>query len=162
MRCSFALGNFLATAAGTAGMVGGQADDLSAERDDNGDLAQLESIHRRKTGAMIRVSLRLGARVAGASKQQLDALTRYGELIGLAFQIIDDLLDHGGDEQALGKRTQKDAGRGKLTFPALLGAQEAKHRAEQLVDQAIAAIALFEDRAAKLQSLAQFVAARTS
>ena len=152
----------LAKAAGIAGMVGGQADDLSAETDDNGDLQQLESIHRRKTGAMIRVSLRLGACVAGASEPQRSALTRYGEKIGLAFQIVDDLLDHGGNEQALGKRTQKDAGRGKLTFPTLLGANEARKRAETLVQEAIEAISLFADQAAKLKLLAQFVIARTN
>ena len=152
----------LAQAAGTAGMVGGQADDLAAEQSDTGDLQQLISIHRRKTGAMIRVSLRLGATVAGASEQELNALTSYGEKIGLAFQIADDLLDHNGDEQALGKRTNKDAGRGKLTFPVLLGADEARGRADSLIAEAVDAISLFEDRATKLELLANFVIVRTN
>ena len=152
----------LAGAAGVAGMVGGQADDLAAENNPSGGLDQLISIHRRKTGAMICVSLRLGAIVGDANTGQIQALQTYGEKVGLAFQIVDDLLDHSGDEQALGKRTQKDAGRGKLTFPSLLGVEEAHRRAERLIDEAIAALSPFADQAAKLKLMAHFVIAQTN
>ena len=111
---------------------------------------------------MIRVSLRLGAIVAGAGEQQLQALSEYGEKIGLAFQIADDLLDHHGDEQTVGKRTNKDVHRGKLTFPALLGVPQARDRAEQLIAEAIDSLSQFGDRGAKLKSLANFVIARTN
>ncbi len=157
----------LAQAAGTAGMVGGQADDLSAEKEtvhfsgtgpaEAGHYEQLQSIHGRKTGAMIRVSLRLGAIVAGANDEQLAALDTFGEKLGLAFQIVDDLLDHGGDQQALGKRTNKDAGRGKLTFPGLLGADAAAEQAKELIEQACTAIEPFGDRAKRLEALARYV-----
>jgi len=150
----------LAEAAGIFGMVGGQADDLAAEEHSEGDVALLESIHSRKTGAMIRASLRLGGLVAGASTMRLNALDAYGERLGLAFQIVDDLLDFSGDQRALGKRTQKDADRGKLTFPGLLGVAAARRRAEQLIDEAIQAIAVFEESADKLQSLARYVEQR--
>ncbi len=152
----------LSKAAGVAGMVGGQADDLAAEQLAEREIQQLESIHRRKTGAMITVSLQLGAAVAGASSQQREALTEYGQKLGLAFQIVDDLLDHNGDEHRLGKRTQKDADRGKLTFPGLLGAEEAAQRARQLIDRACAAISLFDARGQKLQSLARYVIERNN
>jgi geranylgeranyl diphosphate synthase type II len=150
----------LAQAAGYAGMVGGQADDLAAEERDDGDLDDLQSIHRRKTGAMIRVSLRLGAIVAQATSQQLNAVTAYGEKLGLAFQIVDDLLDFRGDVQTLGKRTQKDAGRGKLTFPGLLGVEEATARAESLIAAACDDVAMFGPKASRLESLARYVIER--
>jgi len=98
----------LATAAGACNLVGGQQDDLQAEFADLG-IDELQRIHRRKTGAMIRVSLRLGGIVGGASEVQLAALDTYGEKLGLAFQIVDDLLDLHGNEGALGKRARKDS-----------------------------------------------------
>ena len=96
----------LAHAAGPTALVGGQVDDLQAEFQ-GGDLAQLESIHRRKTGAMISVSLRLGGLVARPPAEQLAALETYGNKLGLAFQIVDDLLDLRGDEAPMGKRVGK-------------------------------------------------------
>ena len=94
--------------------------------------AALESIHRRKTGAMIRVSLRLGAMVAGADAEQLAALDAYGQRLGLAFQITDDLLDVRSSEAATGKRVGKDAERGKLTFPGLLGLDQSTQHARTI------------------------------
>jgi geranylgeranyl diphosphate synthase type II len=149
----------LARAAGATAMVGGQADDLAAEQT-GGELADLESIHRRKTGAMLVVSLRLGALVAHASPQELDCLDRYGANLGLAFQIVDDLLDYCGDERRVGKRTGKDVDRGKLTFPRLLGADESQGRASQLVDQACQALAPLGARASRLEQLARYVLQR--
>jgi geranylgeranyl diphosphate synthase type II len=149
----------LAKAAGSANLVGGQEDDLSAQFAALG-YEQLERIHRRKTGAMIRVSLRLGGLVAGAEDSQLAALDNYGERLGLAFQIVDDLLDLEGDEADLGKRTGKDSPRGKLTFPAVLGVAESRRRAEALVAAAIDAIEPFGPPAAGLEALAKYVLER--
>jgi len=149
----------LAAAAGACNLVGGQQDDLDAEFADLG-VDELERIHRRKTGAMIRVSLRLGGTVGGASEVQLAALDVYGEKLGLAFQIVDDLLDLQGSEQSLGKRARKDSESGKLTFPVVLGAEESRRRAEELVAQAIDAIAPLGARSAPLQAMARFVLER--
>jgi geranylgeranyl diphosphate synthase type II len=150
----------LAHAAGPAAMVGGQVDDIRAEHQ-GGDLAHLESIHRRKTGAMINVSLRLGALVAGATPEQRSALDTYGSKLGLAFQIVDDVLDLRGEEVPMGKRLGKDAARGKLTFPALLGIDESQRRARVLIDEACAAVAPFRELGGALQSLAHFVIDRS-
>lgn len=149
----------LANAAGATALVGGQADDLSAEFND-GSIEQLERIHRRKTGALFRCSLRLGGLVAGASDKQLEALDTYGQRLGLAFQIVDDLLDLIGNQAELGKRTGKDSHQGKLTFPAVLGESESKHRAEQLIGQACASVACFGPKASRLEALAHFVLVR--
>ncbi len=155
-RCCAALGR----AAGPRELVGGQVDDMQAESE-GGDLVLLESIHRRKTGAMIRVSLQLGGLIGGASGQQMAALDAYGRRLGLAFQIKDDLLDVHGDEETMGKRLRKDSGRGKLTFPALLGLEQSELRAATLVEQACQAAAVFGPRGESLQSLAQYVVQRT-
>ena len=149
----------LAVAAGASNLVGGQEDDLKAQFAELG-IEQLERIHRRKTGAMIRVSLRLGGLVGRASEIQLAGLDSYGEKLGLAFQIVDDLLDLQGDEAKLGKRTRKDDGKGKLTFPAVLGEGESRRRAERLVGEAIEALTPFEGRATGLQALARYVLER--
>lgn len=151
----------LAHAAGATQLVGGQEDDLAAEELKDSDLNHLEAIHRRKTGAMIRVALRLGGLVGGARPDQIEALDRYGQGLGLAFQIVDDLLDRNGDEQALGKRAQKDAGRGKLTFPGLLGIDASRRRAEELVQEACTAVAAaFGSQAEPLSAMARYVVNR--
>jgi len=149
----------LAHTAGATQLVGGQADDLAAEFAAGG-IAQLEAIHRRKTGAMIRVSLRLGGLLGEVSRGQLAALDTYGARLGLAFQIVDDLLDLRGDAAALGKRTGKDSKRGKLTFPGLLGEEESGRRARQLIDEACQALALSELEAGGLEALARYVIER--
>lgn len=149
----------LARAAGASGMVAGQIDDLAGEAG-SGGLDELESIHRRKTGAMFRVSLRLGAIVAQVGPEQLQRLDAYGQKLGLAFQIIDDLLDVHGSETAMGKRTGKDSDRGKLTFPRLLGLEASKFRARQLIDDACAEVNEFGPAATHLESLARYVVDR--
>jgi geranylgeranyl diphosphate synthase type II len=142
----------LARAAGAAGMVGGQVDDLAWEQDraatvrerssqplphDRGSVEELEQLHLRKTGALIRASLRLGALAAYALRLHpppldvLECLDGYGRCLGLAFQIVDDLLDVEGDAEQTGKRVGKDAARGKLTYPGLLGIAESRRRAER-------------------------------
>ena len=150
----------LAEAAGASQLVGGQADDLAAEHQDSGSLDELEKIHRRKTGAMLEVSLQLGGVIASANDEQLIALQRYGRNLGLAFQVVDDLLDFDGDEAQLGKRTGKDADRGKLTYPVLLGVEASRQRAAELVDDAISAVSIFGERSDQLATLARFVLER--
>jgi len=149
----------LAQAAGASNLVGGQQDDLQAEFSNLG-LDELERIHRRKTGAMIRVSLRLGGIVAGAGEVQLASLHVFGERLGLAFQIVDDLLDTSGDEASLGKRAGKDSDHGKLTFPAVLGVEPSRQRAEELIGQALDSLAPLGARAAALKALARYVLER--
>ena len=150
----------LTHAAGPYCLVGGQADDIRPES--IADLDQLRAIHRRKTGAMIEVSLRLGGLSSGADTSRMTALVEYGRRLGLAFQITDDLLDVSGVEAAVGKRLGKDANLGKLTYPGLLGIESSRAEAEKLVCDACGAIAVFEDRAEPLRSLARYVLERTS
>jgi geranylgeranyl diphosphate synthase type II len=160
----------LAEAAGPCNLVGGQAEDILgklASIADSSDpvaaqraLEQLESIHHRKTGAMIRVSLRLGALVAGADAAQLAALERFGHCLGLAFQITDDLLDVCGNEAEVGKRVRKDSAQGKLTFPGLLGVDRSAQRAEELVREACAAIQPLGLQASGLDAIARYVLER--
>jgi geranylgeranyl diphosphate synthase type II len=149
----------LAEAAGATALVGGQADDLSAEHM-VGDLESLENIHRRKTGAMFLVSLRLGGYAAEADATQQSALERFGRKIGLAFQIADDLLDVEGTEAALGKRVGKDAQHGKLTFPSLLGVEESRRRAATLIQQASEALSPLGEKRAGLEVLARYIVER--
>jgi geranylgeranyl diphosphate synthase type II len=150
----------LAKAAGAAALVGGQADDLAAEFRHIG-LERLQSIHRRKTGALFRASLQLGAIVADATQQQQQALAAFGESLGHAFQVIDDLLDVDGAEASVGKRLGKDRRRGKVTYPALLGVEESRRRAEQLIAQACQALEMFGPAATPLRELAEYVGRRS-
>ena len=149
----------LAAAAGPGGMVGGQADDCMGRLED-GDFESLVSIHNRKTGQMIRGSLKLGALVAGADEERIRALDEFGRRLGLAFQITDDLLDVRGEEAATGKRVGKDSKRGKLTFPGLLGIEESYQRAEQLIEEACGAIEPFGRQGDGLEAVARYVLAR--
>jgi geranylgeranyl diphosphate synthase type II len=144
----------LAGAAGPEGMVGGQMADLQAEGRTDGTVEALEAIHRRKTGALLRAPLRMGGVVAGAPGQFLSALDGYGRAVGLAFQIVDDLLDVQGDESKLGKRVNKDSGLGKWTYPAFLGVEGSRRKAAQLADEAVAALAPLGDRGDRLRALA--------
>jgi geranylgeranyl diphosphate synthase type II len=149
----------LAAAAGAAGMVGGQSDDLNAASGP-GTLEWLESLHARKTGALLEASLRMGGIVAGADREQLDALTQYGRAVGLAFQIADDLLDVEGDPDKVGKGVRKDDAAGKLTFPGLVGVEASRKRAWDLVDRARDALAPFGPAGVHLVRLAKYVVER--
>ncbi|MAT68831.1 MAG: farnesyl-diphosphate synthase [Planctomycetaceae bacterium] len=151
----------LARAAGPRELVGGQADDLAAEHQSPG-LEQLQRIHERKTGALFRVSLRLGALVAGATDDQLDALDRYAWNLGLAFQVTDDLLDVAGEEAAVGKRLGKDSRQGKITYPALLGVEASRAKAAELIAGAVAAVSILGERGGPLVALAEFVGRRNT
>jgi geranylgeranyl diphosphate synthase type II len=152
----------LATAAGTVGgMIGGQVADLEGEGQ-TPSAPRLESIHRAKTGALLRASLRLGAICAGASETQYQALSCYGEHIGLAFQIVDDILDVEESSAALGKTAGKDAQQHKITFPAVYGVEESRRMAAVECRRAHDTLAPFGARAGHLHELADLIVHRKS
>ncbi|MDR1924823.1 MAG: polyprenyl synthetase family protein [Planctomycetaceae bacterium] len=149
-RCSLEL----ARAAGASALVGGQMDDIEKEKDidtkqQEPAIKLLERIHQRKTGALIRVSLRLGGIIAGASDEWIAGLDNFGQKFGLAFQITDDLLDVLGNEETVGKRLRKDAAMDKWTYPALLGIEESKSEALRNINEAIAELSIFDNSIAK-------------
>ena len=150
----------LASASGTVGgMIGGQVHDLEGENA-TPTAELLERIHRAKTGALLRASVRLGALHAGATAEQLDALSRYGEHAGLAFQIVDDVLDIEQSSETLGKTAGKDAEQHKITFPAVYGLAASKRMADEQRRLAHEALAEFGDRARRLRELADLIVER--
>jgi len=151
--------NEIAQAAGSRGMVGGQVVDILQE-DREVDLATLLYLHTHKTGSLIRACLRVGGIISSAGSEQMEALTRYGDRIGLAFQIVDDILDLEGSLEALGKRAGSDLRKKKATFPGLLGLEESRQRARSLVREAKHALSIFGDRGAALGAIADYVIAR--
>lgn len=150
----------LAKAAGASELVGGQVDDLGNQFGQPA-LEVLESIHLRKTAAMIAVSLKLGGLVAGAAEETLARLENYGKKLGLAFQIADDLLDLKGEQAKIGKKTGKDEARGKLTYPGLLGVDRSMALAGELIAEARNELTGLGARASGLQQLARFFIDRT-
>lgn len=150
----------LAAAGGSLGMVGGQVSDMQAERRQI-DAAELEYIHRHKTGKMITAALRIGAILSAAEAEQLAALTNYGEKIGLAFQIVDDLLDIEGQTAELGKNSKSDLQRQKATYPAMYGLAASKSMAAQLIADAKHALQPFAARACYFHQLADYIVARS-
>jgi geranylgeranyl pyrophosphate synthase len=154
----------IADAAGAAGMVGGQAIDLQAVGHGRGadafDAGALEDMHARKTGALIRAAAVSGAIMAGAPPACVDAIGRYASWLGLAFQIVDDVLDVEGE--ALGKTAGKDAAAGKPTYPALFGLDASRRMAQEAADSAVAALADARLDRSRLAEIAQWVVSRTS
>lgn len=147
----------LCAAAGAAGMVGGQLRDLEAEgREVDG--AELEAIHRAKTGALLTAALRIGAIAARAEPAALDDITRYGEAIGLAFQIVDDVLDVSGDTGSLGKPAGRDEALSKASYPALYGLDHARTLARARADEAKAALGALN--APELVAIADYIVRR--
>lgn len=152
----------LATASGTVGgMIGGQVSDIEGEGKPP-TAALLDTIHRAKTGALLRCSVRFGAIYAGASAGQLAALTRFGEHVGLAFQIVDDVLDVEQSSEALGKTAGKDAAQGKITFPAVYGIDRSRAMAEDERRAAHLALNAFGDQANRLRELADLIVRRSA
>jgi geranylgeranyl diphosphate synthase type II len=149
----------ISLAAGAPGLVGGQVVDLESEARPV-DLATLEYIHLHKTGALLRACVLSGALVAGASKEMLTALEVYARGIGLAFQIIDDILDVTSSSEVLGKTPGKDQVADKTTYPKLLGLEESRRRAEDLVAEAREALAPWQEQAAPLLALADYITSR--
>lgn len=158
-RVAPALVRELASASGPEGMIGGQVLDLAAE---NTALAieQLRQVHARKTGALLRAACRMGAIAAGAAPGVLQAISAFGQHLGVAFQIVDDLLDVTGDARQLGKNTQKDAARGKNTYPALLGISASRQQADRELALAIEALSALPGPTQNLRCIATFVLQR--
>ena len=151
----------LLTAAGSRGMIGGQVLDLDAEGE-HLPLDLLEDLHRRKTGALIRGSLLAGGHCAAAETPQMEALERCGAALGLAFQIVDDILDVTGDAAILGKSAGKDEAAAKSTFPALMGLEASRRRARLLATEAGEALADFNHEADPLRHLVHLATERIS
>lgn len=148
-----------AKAVGAQGTVGGQEIDLKSEGK-NGDPERLKKLHELKTGAMICAAVECGGLLGGASPDELSALTSYGKKIGLAFQIMDDILDVTGDTEKLGKQTGMDEQKSKMTYPAVLGLEKSRAMGEELVDAAIVTIKNLQGDAGPLGDLARYITAR--
>ena len=151
----------ISAASGVLGMVGGQVVDMESEGREI-DFPTLEYIHTHKTGALIRASVRVGALYAKASEKRLRALTRYGELAGLAFQIVDDILDITGKREEIGKDIGSDLKKGKRTFPSFFGLEESRLRASEVADKAIYALRDFDRKADPLRELAKYIVKRVN
>ena len=151
--------NEVAQAAGVLGMVGGQVVDVESEGKAV-DLPTVQYIHSHKTGAMILASVRVGAKLGGAKGEILKALTRYGESLGLAFQIADDILNVEGEAALMGKKTGSDLSKGKATYPSVLGVEESKKKGRELVEISVDALKRFGPEADPLRKIARFVIAR--
>ncbi len=152
--------HLLAKAAGSRGMVGGQVVDMEAEEKPV-DLPTLEYIHTRKTGALILAAIEIGALLGGATTEQRCALCCFGEAAGLAFQVVDDILDIVADESQLGKDIGSDQQRGKATYPALLGLSGARERADDLHQRAIDSLDIFDESARPLREIANYIVNRS-
>lgn len=152
----------VARASGTRGMVGGQVSDLECEGRDDLDEPTVASIHARKTGALLSASLLAGARLCGASVAQEAALHTYGDHLGLAFQITDDILDLEGDAIKIGKPVGSDLKQDKATYPKVLGLDESRRLAAHSSEIAMHALEEFDVRAEPLRALARYVVERDS
>ena len=151
--------SLISKAIGPEGMVGGQFLDLTHEGEEvRYDI--LREIHSRKTGALITASVQAGGVFGKCTTDQFHALTRYGTQIGLAFQIIDDLLNIEGTQEQLGKAAGSDAARNKATYPALFGLDSSRKKAREAVNEALTALEGFDERAAMLRELAQYIVTR--
>lgn len=151
----------LLDAGGSRGMIGGQQRDLAGEGSSL-SLDEREAVHSAKTGALIAGSIRMGALAAGADEAQMSALERYGRDIGLAFQIMDDVLDVTSTTSTLGKTTGRDAVLGKSTYPALLGVDGARSRAQSLIDDGLESLQKHGLLTQELSQVANFMVTRTS
>jgi geranylgeranyl diphosphate synthase type II len=143
------------------GMIGGQVADIEGERQPPTP-ELLETIHRAKTGALLKASVRMGGICAGADSGQLEKLSQYGESVGLAFQIVDDILDVEESSEALGKTAGKDAAQGKITFPAVYGLEESRKMAQAECKRAHDSLSVFGSRAQRLHEIADLIVERKS
>ena len=150
----------IARAAGPLGMVGGQALDIASENTDF-PFETLQTIHKHKTGVLITCSVQAGAIGAGADREQTEKLISFGNNIGLAFQIVDDLLNVTSTTEQLGKAAGSDADRGKATYPAFFGVEKTREKAKEAVERAIDALTGFNQNADPLRALAEYVYTRS-
>jgi len=151
----------IAKALGTSGMIGGQVVDIESEGKP-ASRQTLEYIHRNKTAVFIRACVRTGAILAGASPDAIEKLSIYGDKVGLAFQVIDDILDEEGTTEQIGKDAGSDRERGKVTFPSIVGMPESKRYAKELIDTAKSALEPFGDKSRILCELADYIRVRIS
>lgn len=151
----------LSQAVGAYGMVGGQAQDILSE-DKEPDKETLSFIHLKKTAALITVSVRMGGLLADCNADKLENLTKYGENIGLGFQIIDDILDIEGDSKILGKTAGSDEKKKKMTYPKLYGLDSSKKKAEEVIRNAIESLSQFDEKADPLRGIALYLLSRKS
>ncbi len=151
----------IAGALGTGGMIGGQVVDVESEGT-NASRATLEYIHKNKTAVFIRACVRAGAMLAGAPKDVVSRLSSFGDNVGLAFQVIDDILDEEGTTEQIGKDAGSDREKGKVTFPSVVGMAESKKYAAGLIDKAKSEIAFLGDKGKILAALAEFIRVRIS
>jgi len=151
--------HILALKAGSQGMIGGQVIDMASEGEEVKP-ETLEYIHTHKTGALIGAAVAVGAVLGGGSPREIRALEEYGRRLGLAFQIMDDLLDVQGEETQMGKAVGKDRARGKATYPALFGIENSRRKAEGLVRDAVAHLDPFNRRANPLREIARYILQR--
>ena len=149
----------IAKAAGSTGMVGGQVVDIESEGKDI-EFPVLEYTHIHKTGELILASCKAGAIMANADDRGFEAITRYGEAVGLAFQIADDILDVEGTKEDVGKNVGGDVKKGKATYPSILGIEESKKRAGELASLAIASLKDFDEKAEPLRAIARYIVER--
>lgn len=149
----------ISKAAGYRGMVGGQVVDIQSEGK-AADLSVVEFMHTHKTGALISASVASGAILAGGDKSELEAITSYGQKIGLAFQISDDILDIEGDSMTMGKESGSDEQKGKITYPAVIGLSKAKQVQSELVEASIESLRAFDHRAEPLRQIARYIIER--
>ena len=145
---------------GAAGLVGGQVLDLESEGKTDITAETLTCIHTHKTGALLETSVVSGAILAGAGSEEVKKLSQYAQNIGLAFQIIDDILDITATQEELGKTAGKDLAAQKATYPSLWGIEESRNQAQQLIDSAIAKLADYGEKAAPLRAIAQYIVNR--
>ncbi len=150
----------IARAAGSLGMVGGQALDITNENQSVA-FTTLQGIHKSKTGALITASVLVGAIAAGATQPQQEALHHYGEKVGLAFQIVDDILNVTATTEQLGKAAGSDASRGKATYPAFFGIDGSREMAREAVNEAVTALRGFDEKAEPLREIARYILARS-
>ncbi len=149
----------VARASGASGLVAGQVVDVECEGKPV-DVPTLQYIHNHKTGALILASVQIGAILAGARREKLSPFSRYGESVGLAFQIADDILNVEGEAGLLGKKTGSDGSRGKATYPSLFGLEESKRKANELVRSAVQALDTLGSEADPLRQIAEFIVRR--
>ncbi len=149
--------NDIAAAAGYKGMAAGQMVDMELQGGKERDFAKLEFLHIHKTGALILASIKAGAKLGNAKPAQLKRLTKYGEYIGLAFQVADDILDVVGEKRLTGKEAGMDKKLDKMTYPKVVGLKESRNIANDLVDSALGALKTFDESADPLRAIAQYI-----
>jgi geranylgeranyl diphosphate synthase type II len=151
----------IAAALGTGGMIGGQVVDIESEGK-KVDKTIVEYIHHNKTAALIRASVKAGALLAGVSESALNKLSSYGNNVGLAFQVVDDVLDEESTTDVLGKNVGSDSEKGKATFPAVVGIEESKRYARELIEKAWADLEFLGAKGKTLKDLAEYIRVRIS